>query len=352
MEKFKDIKGRGASSDPKNRFETLHFEQEPEDDLRFAEKSKLKTQFFYDKSKSIISENDSPDIGFSYSINPYRGCEHGCAYCYARPTHEYLGYSAGLDFESKILVKKDAPILLRKRLMAKSYEPDVIMMSGNTDCYQPIERKLELTRQCVEVLAEFRNPVSLISKNHLITRDIDLFKELNEFRAVHVTLSITSLDDDLISVLEPRTSRPAARLRAVEELAKNGIPVGVNVAPLILGLNDHEMPKILKAAADAGALSAAFIPVRLPLTVAPIFKEWLEVHRPLRKERVLSAIEEMRGGKLNDPRFGNRMKGEGPLVESLRQIFKIYTKKFGLNQKRSELTVEHFVRPNQQLSLL
>lgn len=354
MEKFKDIKGRGASSDPQNRFEKLHLEQDLEDFVNLPEedKPKLTTQFYVDKSKSIISENDSPDIGFSYSMNPYRGCEHGCIYCYARPTHEYLGFSAGLEFESKILVKKDAPLLLRKKFMTPSWKPDVIMLSGNTDCYQPIERKLQITRGLLEVLAEFRNPVGIITKNALVTRDMDLLKELAKFNAVSVTISVTSLDSDLISVLEPRTSRPSARLKAIEELAKNGIPVGANVAPVILGLTDHEMPNILKAVSEAGAYRAGYTPVRLPHAVAPLFMEWLSVHRPLRKERVLSAIEEMRGGKLNDPRFGSRMRGAGPMAENLRQMFEIYTKKYGLNQKRSGITAENFIRTGQQMSLL
>ncbi len=354
MEKFKDIKGRGASSDPQNRFEKLHLEQDLEDFVNLPEEDKprLQTQFFYDKTKSIISENDSPDLGFSYSMNPYRGCEHGCIYCYARPTHEYLGFSAGLDFESKILIKKDAPELLRKKFMSKSWTPDVIMLSGNTDCYQPIERKMKLTRGLLEVLAEFRNPVGMITKNNLVTRDIDLLKELAKYNAVVVTISVTSLDNDLISVLEPRTSRPSARLKAIEELSKNGIPVGVNVAPVILGLTDHEMPNILKAAAEAGAKQAGYTVVRLPHAVAPLFMEWLEVHRPLRKERVLSAIEEMRGGKLYDSTFGKRMRGEGAMAENIKQMFSIYTKKYGLNQKRIALSSENFVRPGDQLNLL
>lgn len=354
MEKFKDIKGRGASSDPQNRFEKLHLEQDLEDFVNLPEedKPKLTTQFFYDSSKSIISENGSPDLGFSYSMNPYRGCEHGCIYCYARPTHEYLGFSSGLDFESKILIKKEAPELLREKLMSKSWKPDVIMLSGNTDCYQPIERKMKLTRGLLEVLAEFRNPVGMITKNNLVTRDIDILKELAKYNAVAVTVSVTSLDSDLISVLEPRTSRPNARLKAIEELSKNGIPVGVNVAPVILGLTDHEMPRILKAASEAGARQAGYTTVRLPHAVAPLFVEWLGVHRPLRKERVLSAIEEMRGGKLNDPRFGSRMRGEGPMANNLKQMFSIYTKKYGLNQKRIKLSAESFVRSGDQLTLI
>jgi DNA repair photolyase len=352
VEQLKNIKGRGASSDPGNRFEKLRFQQDLSDLSNLygeEDKPRLKTEFYVDKSKTILASNDSPDVGFTYSINPYRGCEHGCAYCYARPTHEYLGFSAGLDFESKIIVKHNAPELLRRKLESPTWKPQVIMMSGNTDCYQPIERKLEITRKLLKVLLDFRNPVSMITKNQLVTRDIDLLRELARFNAVNVTLSITSLDDELVGVLEPRTSRPQARLRTIEELAKNGIPVGVNVAPVIVGLNDHEMPKILEAAANAGAITAAYIPVRLPHAVAPLFTEWLEVHRPLRKEKVLHAIEETRGGKLNDPRFGKRMRGEGERADMLKNMFDVYTKKYGLNEKRVELSIKNFTQHPGQL---
>ena len=344
----KDIRGRGASSNPDNRFEKLSYRDEPADDfIADEEKPLLRTQFLKDSAKSIVNENDSPDLGFRFSVNPYRGCEHGCAYCYARPTHEYLGFSAGLDFESKILVKEDAPELLRKKLLSKNWEPECIFFSGITDCYQPIERKLRLTRQCLEILTEFKNPVAVITKNHLVTRDIDLFSELAKIKAVVVFLSITSLDAGLARELEPRTSTPTARLKAIEALSQAGIPVGVNVAPVIPGLTDHEMPEILKAASEAGALFAGFTPVRLPLTVVPVFTEWLEKHRPLRKEKILELIRDLRGGKLNDPNFGSRMRGEGPVAENLRQMFKIYSKRYGLNQKKIELASEHFKRPEQ-----
>jgi DNA repair photolyase len=366
MKEFrKDIKGRGASSNTPNRFERLRTADEPYEGEEFAatdpdvpEKPLLRTEFLRDSSRTIVAENDSPDIGFRYSINPYRGCEHGCVYCYARPTHEYLGFSAGLDFESKILVKEDAPRLLRAKLMSRAWKGDLIVMSGNTDCYQPKERELKLTRSCLEVLLEFRNPVSLITKNALITRDIDLLAPLAELRAASVCLSITSLDNDLCAVLEPRTSRPAARLRAIEELARAGIPVSVNVAPVIPGLNDHEMPAILKAARSAGALSAGYTPVRLPLAVAPLFEEWLEKHRPLRKNKVLANIRDLRGGggRVNDPQFGSRMRGQGAIAANLRRMFEIYTRKEGLNlaENKVQLTSEHFRRPapnDAQLSL-
>jgi DNA repair photolyase len=347
----KNIKGRGASSNVTNRFDSLKYEPTPEDFDNYLEDEKpsLKTQIFKDASKTILTENNSPDIGFRFSVNAYRGCEHGCAYCYARPTHEYLGFSAGLDFESKIMVKEKAPELLHQALMKKNWEPEPIAMSGVTDCYQPLERKMELTRRCLEVLLKFRNPVFMITKNHLVLRDLDILKDLASFNAVMVYLSITSLDPELIRVLEPRTSHPQSRLKAIEELAKAGIPVGVNVAPVIPGMTDHELPSILKAASEAGAVSAGYTPVRLPLSVRPVFEEWLEVHRPLKKEKVLSQIRDIRGGKLNDADFGSRMRGEGVQADQLKQVFQLYTRKYGLNQRKISLSTEHFSRPGDQL---
>lgn len=353
MKEFrKSIKGRGAVGNTDNRFEKHQVRAEPYENERFfdEEKPRLGTEFIKDSSKSIVAENNSPDIPFTYSVNPFRGCEHGCAYCYARPTHEYLGYSAGLDFETKILVKEEAPDLLREKLMSRSWKGEAITFSGNTDCYQPVERRLQLTRRCLEVCREFRNPVSVITKNALVTRDIDILKELATRNAAQVFLSITTLDDDLCGVLEPRTSRPAARLRAVRELSEAGIPVGVNVAPMILGLNDHEMAAILTASREAGATSAGFIPIRLPLAVLPLFEAWLEEHRPLRKNKVLENIRDIRGGKLNSAQFGDRMRGSGAMAENLRQMFKITCRKLGLNEKRFELDSSHFRRPTDQLS--
>lgn len=344
------IKGRGASHNPHNKFEKLSYELELDDDL-LKDQSKPKTEFFNDTSKSIVAENNSPDIGFRFSANPYRGCEHGCAYCYARPSHEYLGYSAGIDFETKIFVKEKAPELLRQKLLSRSWKPELIMMSGITDCYQPIERKLQLTRGCLQVLAEFRNPVSLITKNALVTRDIDVFQELAKYDCVSTCLSVTTLNEELGRKLEPRTSAPKARLKAIEELAKAGIPVSVNVAPVIPGLTDHEMPAILKAAHEAGAQSAGFTPLRLPGTVQPVFLEWLEQHYPDRKEKVLSHIRSLRGGLINDANFGSRMRGQGAIAENIRQMFKVYSKRFGFDQRTWSLTTEHFRRPTDQLSL-
>jgi DNA repair photolyase len=345
------ITGRGASHNPINRFKTLETDL---DAIRGAfpdetEEPLLRTEFRRDFSKSIVSENDSPDIGFRYSINPYRGCEHGCAYCYARPTHEYLGFSAGLDFESKIFVKEDAPTLLREKLMSKSWKGETIFMSGITDCYQPVERQRKLTRGCLEVLREFQNPFGIITKNALVTRDIDFIAPMAALSGALVYISITTLDDDLCRDLEPRTSRPAARLRAIRELTSAGIQVGVNIAPVIPGLNDHEIPAILRAARAAGATSAGFTPVRLPLTVLPIFTEWLERFRPERKEKVLSLIRDLRGGQLNDPRFGSRMTGEGPVADNLKQMFRIYSRREGFGAREFEFSNAHFRRPGDQL---
>ncbi|UYL10569.1 PA0069 family radical SAM protein [Bdellovibrio sp. SKB1291214] len=343
----KDIRGRGASSNIPNRFDSLHFEAEPQDFDNYLEEEKprLQTQVLKDSSRAVLTKNDSPDIGFTYSVNPYRGCEHGCIYCYARPTHEYLGMSAGLDFESKIMVKENAPELLEEALMKKSWEPQVIVMSGVTDCYQPLEREYKLTRGCLEVLNKFKNPGAIITKNHLVTRDIDILQEMAQYKGIVVTISITSLDTELIASLEPRTSRPAARLRAIEELAKAGIPVGVNVAPMILGLTDHEMPAILKAAADAGATSAGYTMLRLPHAVAPLFEEWLDVHRPLRKNKVIEAVKDVRDGKMYKSDFGNRMTGTGPRAEQLAQVFEVYSRKYKLNAKNWSLSAAHFKRP-------
>jgi len=337
------IHGRGATDNPPNRFERLHYEPEPDDDC--PEQTTSKTQFLRDSSRSIIATNDSPDVGFSASINPYRGCEHGCAYCYARPTHEYLGFSAGLDFETRILVKEDAPDLLRHELSSPKWQPQVLGISGVTDAYQPIERRLQLTRRCLEVLADFRNPAAVITKNHLVTRDIDVLKQLAEHDAVMVFLSITSLDGELSRTLEPRASQPAGRLAAIEELARAGVPAGVMVAPVIPGLTDHEMPAILQAAANVGASSAGYTLVRLPYAVAPIFEQWLAQHAPDKKEKVLSRLREMRGGKLNDPRFRSRMRGEGPLAKTIKDLFTMSRKRAGLDKRTFSLSTASFRNP-------
>lgn len=343
------LHGRGAAGNPKNRFETLERVPDPTD-AQDAEQPLPLTQFLPDASKSIISTNVSPDVGFDASINPYRGCEHGCAYCYARPTHEYLGFSAGLDFETKIMVKHDAPELLRRELSKRSWTPRLIAISGVTDCYQPIERKLRLTRRCLDVLADFRNPVVIVTKNALVTRDSDVLSDLAHHRAAAVVVSITTLDADLCGDLEPRTSRPARRLAAIAALAQAGVPVGVNVAPVIPGLNDSEIPRIVRAAADAGAAFAGLVPLRLPYAVAPLFEAWLDQHRPGIKKKVLNRIRELRGGKLNDPNFGSRMDGQGPFADQIHALFGMACKRAGLSGW-PELSTAAFRRPTAQPSL-
>jgi DNA repair photolyase len=326
----KGIVGRGAAGNPKNRFEKI--EVEPILDEIGEDEPRPETVHLRDHSRSIIARNDSPDIGFDASINPYRGCSHGCIYCYSRPTHEYLGLSAGLDFESKILVKQDAPELLREELSSTRWEPKVLSMSGVTDPYQPIEKRLRITRRCLEVLAEFRNPVAVVTKNHLVTRDIDFLSELARHDAAVVAVSLTTLDDDLRRVMEPRTSRPIRRLAAIEALAGAGVPVGVMTAPVIPSLNDHELPDLISAAGRAGATFAAYVPVRLPYAVKPLFENWLSRHFPDRKEKVLNRIRSMRGGKLNDPRFGSRMRGEGFFADHIAQIFSISCRRTGIEE--------------------
>jgi DNA repair photolyase len=342
------MKGRGASWNPQNRFETLEYvrdEEAPPDEESRG------TMYLRDPTRTIIATNDSPDVGFDASINPYRGCEHGCIYCFARPSHEYLGFSAGLDFETKILVKEDAPALLREELSAKKWQPKVLVMSGVTDPYQPIERRLGITRGCLEVLAEFRNPVAIITKNHLVTRDIDLLSELAQYSAVSVTLSVTTLDATLARIMEPRTSTPELRLDAVSQLAKAGIPVTVNAAPTIPGLTDHEMPSILAAAKEAGAIGAGFVVLRLPWAVAPLFEKWLEEHYPDRKDKVLNRIRDLRGGKLYDAQWGVRGRGTGIYAEQIKALFDVTCRKLGLNEKDWDLSTDSFRRPTAQASL-
>jgi DNA repair photolyase len=339
------IKGRGASWNPQNRFETLEYVR---DDEAEREEGVPRTIYLRDPTRTIIATNDSPDIGFEASINPYRGCEHGCIYCFARPTHEYLGFSAGLDFETKILVKEDAPELLREELNSKRWEPKVIAISGVTDPYQPIERKLGITRGCLSVLAEFRNPVTMITKNHLVTRDVDVLGDLAQFDCAEVSVSVTTLDNDLHHIMEPRTSTPARRLEAIETLSKAGVPAGVMVAPVIPGITDSEMPAILKAARDAGARWAGFVVLRLPWAVAPLFERWLDEHYPDRKDKVLNRVRDMRGGKLYDAKWGVRGRGEGIFAEQLKAIFTVTTRRLGLNQEERSLTTEHFRRAREQ----
>ena len=347
---FSPPPGRGASFNPPNRFERLHVEPDP--DAPPEERPHPRTEFFFDASESLLTENDSPDIPYTIGLNPYRGCEHGCAYCFARPYHEYLGWSSGLDFESKILVKLRAPELLRRELSSPRWKPQSISMSGVTDCYQPCERQFRVTRACLEVCAELRQPISVITKNALVTRDRDLLTELARHHCAAAYISITTLDSDLAGQLEPRASRPAARLRAIRELADAGIPVGVMVAPIIPGLTDHEMPAILDAAASAGATRAGCTILRLPYAVKDIFLQWLDTHAPAKKARVLDRVRAIRGGKLNVSEWGRRIHGEGVFAQQIRDLFEVAARRAHLNGERLELSAAHFRRPGgEQLTL-
>jgi DNA repair photolyase len=337
------IHGRGASSNPANRFELIHYERD--DTISDDESPSPATRFYRDCSRSILVQNDSPDVGFEMSINPYRGCEHGCSYCYARPTHEYLGFSAGLDFETKIMVKEDAPLLLRKELAAAKWQPKVVSISGVTDPYQPIERRLQLTRRCLEVFAEFRNPVGVVTKSHLICRDSDLLSELAQHQAAAAFLSITTLDSELARRMEPRATQPSGRLAAIDELTRAGVPVGVLVAPVIPGLNDHEMPAILEAAAKAGARCAGYVLLRLPHGLGPLFEQWLQQHYPERCDKVLSRLRDMRGGAIYNARFGSRMRGEGVLAEQIASLFAMGCRRAGIRSGFPSLSTAAFRQP-------
>jgi len=342
------IKGRGAVSNPANRFEAIHLERDVDYDP--AADPAPSTRFLKDATRSIIAYNDSPDVGFNASVNPYRGCEHGCIYCYARPTHEYLGFSAGLDFETKIMVKEDAPELLRQELASPKWKPQVLAFSGVTDCYQPVERKLKLTRRCLEVLAEFRNPVAVVTKNHLVTRDADVLSELARHRAAAVFISLTTLDSSLTPKLEPRASLPKHRLAAIEALSRAGVPVGVLLAPMIPGLTDHEIPNLVAAAASAGAQYAGYVVLRLPFAVKNLFEEWLTQHFPDRKEKVLNHIRDLRGGRLNDPNFGTRMRGEGKIADQIEALFSVACRKAGFEGRRPDLSAAAFRVPESELA--
>ena len=321
----------GSKLDPPNRFERTHVEPDDEHlewDVEYRRgRENRRIEYLFDASKSIVSENNSPDIPFRFSVNPYRGCIHGCAYCYARNTHEFLGLNAGLDFETKILVKRNAADLLRDFLARSDWNPEPIMFSGVTDCYQPAEREFGLTRQCLELAAECQQPVCIITKNALVLRDLDLLRDMAAQRLVHVAISITTLDPELARAMEPRTSIPAARLRAVKELTEAGIPVRVMAAPMIPGLNDHESPAILQAAATAGALDARYIMLRLPQTVEPVFDEWLQRTQPDKAAMIEGRVRQARNGRLNQSEFGERMVGSGLLADQFRAMFQVLRQK-------------------------
>ena len=334
------VHGRGSSTNPPNRFIPLY--REPYDDAAEEDRPGPATRFFRDDSRSVLNTNDSPDIPFTYSLNPYRGCEHGCIYCYARPTHEWLSLSPGLDFETKIFVKEKAPELLRKELSSRKWVPQTVSISGVTDAYQPIERRLQLTRRCLQVFAEFKNPVGIVTKNALVVRDIDVLKELAAVNAAMIFLSITTLDRDLARIMEPRASTPEARLRAIEELTAAGIPVGVLTAPIIPGLTDHEAPAILEASARAGALCANYVVLRLPYAVKDLFASWLEQHFPARKSKVLGRLRETRSGNLNESRFGTRMSGEGEWADLFGDMYRLHRRRYGLADDSPELSTKSF----------
>lgn len=340
----------GSQIDPPNRFQSVRTEDDWEqlqweDDYRQGLRSR-RIQYFEDATESIVTSNHSPDIPFNHSVNPYRGCAHGCAYCYARNTHEYLGFNAGLDFETRIMVKTRAAELLRQFLSRKAWQGEPISFSGVTDCYQPAERDFRLTRACLEVALEFCQPISIITKNALVTRDLDLLRPLAVQRLVHVFLSITSLQPQLARDMEPRTSTPDARLRAVRMLADAGVPVGVMVAPIIPGLNDVEIPAVLQAAQQAGAQTAGSVLLRLPLTVEPVFREWLYRTQPLKAEMVEGRIRQTRTGRLNQSQFGQRMRGRGPLADQIRALFRVMARKHGLDQPLPPHDASRFRRPD------
>ncbi len=344
------MRGRGASWNPQNRFEKLEYIVD--DDAHVEEfESDPRTVYLRDPSRSIIATNDSPDVGFEASINPYRGCEHGCIYCYARPTHEFLGFSAGLDFETKIMVKEDAPALLREELSAKKWEPKVIAISGVTDPYQPIEKRLRITRGCVEVLAELRNPVGVITKNHLVTRDADLYADMASWNGARVFVSITTLDAKVARTMEPRTSSPELRLDALATLSAAGVPVGVMVAPVVPGITDHEIPAILAAAKKAGAKWAGFVVLRLPWAVAPLFERWLEEHFPDRKDKVLNRIRDLRNGKLYDAQWSLRQRGQGIFADQIGALFDVTCRRLALNEDDTEMSISEFRKPTLQGTL-
>jgi DNA repair photolyase len=343
------MRGRGTGSNPPSRFDELHVELDEE-----ARAEAGPTRYLRDTSRSVLAENDSPDVPFRYSLNPYRGCVHGCTYCYARPFHEYLGLSAGLDFERQILVKENAPELLRQAFARASWAGEVVALSGSTDCYQPVERHLGLTRRCVEVFVECRNPVGVITKSALVARDADLLGALAAVGAAHVFVSLTTLDDELAGRLEPRAARPSRRLDAIRALAAAGVPAGVLVAPVIPGMTDAEIPRLLEAAASAGACTAGWTLLRLPPPVDALFQAWLAEHYPERARRVTNRIRDTRAGRLTDPAFGRRQRGEGAYAEQIGQLFEASARKCGLDHPLPPLSSAAFRRPARdgQLRLL
>jgi DNA repair photolyase len=344
------FKGRGAQIKPENRFLNSHYVTQYFEGLDEPLLESPSTQIFFETPKKIVNKVDSPDLSMMYSMNPYQGCEHGCVYCYARNTHEYYGFSAGLDFESKIIVKKNAPSLLEEFFLKKNWEAVPIMLSGNTDCYQPQEKKFEITRSLLNVFARYRHPVGIITKNSLILRDIDILRDLAKDNLVHIYISITTLNEDLRRVLEPRTSSSIKRLKTIEAFANANIPVGVMNAPIIPGLNHHEIPAILKAASNHGAHAAGMTVVRLNGSIAKIFEDWLRKNFPDRFDKVWNQICSFHGGKVSDSSFGRRMSGEGNYAEAIHQLYRASKKKFFTSRKMPPYDLTKF-RKGGNLSL-
>lgn len=340
----------GSEIEPPNRFESLHSQPELDDvawdDEYLNGLTNRKIVYLDDASKSIVSENQSPDIAFRFSLNPYRGCAHGCSYCYARPSHEYLGFNAGIDFETKIVVKRDAAKLFRKFLSKKNWVREFITFSGVTDCYQPAERDFHLTRECLEIADEFGQPISIVTKNALVARDVDLLARMAKRNLSHVFLSINSLDPEIARNMEPRTSTPAARLRAVKILSQAGVPTGVMTSPIIPGLNDSEIPSVLDAAKQAGAIAATYILLRLPLTVLPVFEEWVQRVYPQKAEKILGRIRQTRDGKMNDSQFGRRFRGQGEIANQIGNLFRMFRDKHQLLERLPSFDYSHFRVPD------
>lgn len=345
------FKGRGAQLNPHNHFAKNEYAKDHDEGIDDWEEEDQKTSFIFGKSKTIVNKVDSPDVGMAYSLNPYQGCEHGCTYCYARNAHEYWGFSAGLDFERKIIVKTDAPALFKKFLERKSWDASVISLSGNTDCYQPAERKFRITRQLLEIALEYKQPIGMITKNALILRDTDLLQEMAKLNLCMVYVSINSLNEQLRQKMEPRTTTARQRLKIVEELSKAGIPMGVMVAPLVPGLSDHEIPVILKTIANCGAIAAGYTIVRLNGAIGGIFEDWLRKNYPDRFDKVWHMIQSCHGGSVNDSRFGDRMRGDGNIAQLIKDSFKLHCRLNHLNEKRTELDSSLFKVPKPQLSL-
>ena len=348
----KFLKGRGAQINPANPYLKQELDNSAQDGIDEPLHMRSETEILFEHGKKIINKVPSPDIPLDYSINPYQGCEHGCIYCYARNTHHYWGYSAGLDFERKILVKENAADLLAAEFQKKSWKPAAIMFSGNTDCYQPLERKLGITRKCLEVFKLFKNPVGIITKNHLVLRDLDILKELAREDLVHVFVSITTVNPDLRVAMEPRTSAVPKRWKVIETLASRGIPVGVMIGPIIPGLNNHELAEIIETAAIKGASSIGYTMVRLNGAVGKIFENWIQTHFPDRAEKVLNQIKSMHGGNLNDSEFGRRMRGEGKMADSISQLYHLMKAKYFSDRSFPPYNLTAFRRPgDNQLSL-